>query len=191
MQEFEIFIRPVGPGDSIGLSKVQVDTWRDAYAGMLSESALIDLDEMRSAMRWTRLIGTIEVPERLLVAEHEGEIIGFCHGGAGRRTVTKIGRYDHSVAEVYALYIDPSFQGMGIGRELLGRFAQSALTDGFQSLSVQTLSENRHARRFYEALGAAEGVALPSVVTGTPVDQIPYFWPDIGAMLAELEAAQL
>ena len=44
MAEFEVTIRAVEPGDALGLSRVQVDTWRDAYVGVLPDDTLLDLD---------------------------------------------------------------------------------------------------------------------------------------------------
>ena len=48
MAEFEITVREAEPTDAIGLAGVQVETWRDAYVGVLSDDALIDLDEMQA-----------------------------------------------------------------------------------------------------------------------------------------------
>ena len=49
MAEFEVTIRAVEPGDALGLSRVQVDTWRDAYVGVLPDDTLLDLDEVTRA----------------------------------------------------------------------------------------------------------------------------------------------
>ena len=190
MAEYEVSIRPAETGDAVGLAHVQVETWRDAYVGILSDDALVDLDEMRAAIRWTRLISTVEEPERLSVAIHEGEVVGFCHGGEGRRAVAKaLGRVGEA-AEVYALYVDPSFQGLGIGRALLGHVAHGLSDDGFDSLTILTLVGNRHGRRFYNALGGVPGEPVPSIVSGIPVDQIPYVWADIETLVRRIETAQ-
>lgn len=191
MAEFDIRVRAAEPADAIGLARVQVDTWRDAYVGVLSDDALIDLDEMRAAIRWTRMIGSVEPPERLAVAEHEGHVVGFAHAGPGRRAVTKLLGRDGAVGvgEVYALYVEPNYQGLGIGRALLADGARRLALDGFDALAILTLEGNRHGRRFYEALGGAAGDTVPSVVDGAPADQIPYFWPDISQLVQYIETA--
>ena len=41
MAEFEITVREAEPTDAIGLARVQVETWRDAYVGVLSDDCLL------------------------------------------------------------------------------------------------------------------------------------------------------
>jgi GNAT superfamily N-acetyltransferase len=176
--------------DAIGLARVQIETWRDAYVGILSDDTLIDQDEMRAAVRWTRIASSIEEPERLSVAEVDGDVIGFCHGGEGRRAVTKVLGVGDRMAEVYSLYVDPNYQGMGIGRALLRHVAQGLDLDGFESLTILTLEGNRQGRRFYDALGGLEGEAIPSVISGAPVDQTPYVWTNIATLVRHIETAR-
>jgi len=190
MNEFKVSIRSAETSDAIGLAQVQVETWRDAYVGVLPDDALVDLDEMETAVRWTRLVSVLEEPERLSVADADGNLVGFCHGGECRRAVTKAVGASDRMAEVYALYVDPSFQGMGIGRALLGHVAQGFEADGFEALTILTLEANRHGRRFYDALGGVAGETLPSVVSGAPVDQTPYVWADISKLVRRIETAQ-
>lgn len=190
MSNITVSIRPAETSDAIGLARVQVETWRDAYVGVLPDDALIDLDEMRAAVRWTRLVSVLEEPERLSIAEVDGDLVGFCHGGPGRRAVTKVVGSGDRMAEVYALYVDPNFQGMGIGRALLRHVAQGFESDGFETVAILTLEANRHGRRFYDALGGIAGEAVPSVVSGAPVDQTPYVWPHISTLVRRIETAQ-
>lgn len=188
MAEFEVTIRAVEPGDALGLSRVQVDTWRDAYVGVLPDDTLLDLDEMRAAVRWTRIVGTLKPPEVVSVADLDGRIVGFCHGGLGRKAVAEVIDRDESVAEVYAMYVDPSFQSLGLGRALLADVARRLITHGFDSLVLTTLAKNRHGREFYERIGGAVGDAIPSIVVGSPAEQVPYFWPDMERLVQRLDA---
>ena len=188
MAEFDVTIRAAEPGDSLGVARVQIDTWRDAYVGVLPDATLLDLDEMRAAVRWTRVAGGIRAPETLTVAEAGGRVIGFCHGGAGRRTIARAVNRDGAVAEIYALYVDPSYQGIGIGRLLLADVSRRLIAHGFDSLVLLTLAANAHGRRFYDRIGGAAGDTIPSVVIGAPADQVPYFWPDIERLVQRLDA---
>ncbi|WPZ33697.1 GNAT family N-acetyltransferase [Thalassobaculum sp. OXR-137] len=190
MKQITVSIRSAETSDAVGLARVQIETWRDAYVGMLPDEALIDLDEMRAAVRWTRLVAHLEEPDRLSVAVVDGDVVGFCHGGSGRRAVSAaLGAADR-MAEIYALYVDPSFQSLGIGRALLGHVAQGLESDGFTALTILTLESNRHGRRFYETLGGAAGEAVPSVITGAPIDQTPYVWSDLSVLVRRIETAQ-
>lgn len=188
MTDYEVTIRPVEPGDALGLARVQIDTWRDAYVGVLPDDTLLDLDEMRAAVRWTRIVGTVRAPETLAVAEIDRRVVGFCHGGLGRKPVAELVDRDLPLAEIYALYVDPSFQGLGIGRALMADVARRLIAHGFESLALLTLAENRHGRRFYDRIGGAAGEPVASVVVGSPADQVPYFWPDIDRLVQRLDA---
>ncbi len=190
MKQITVSIRSSETSDAIGLARVQVETWRDAYVGILPDDSLIGLDGMRAAVRWTRLVAGLEEPERLSVAEVDGDVVGFCHGGGGRRAVSAALGADDRMAEVYALYVDPNYQGLGLGRALLGHVAQGLESDGFGALTILTLEANRHGRRFYDTLGGVAGDPVPSVVSGAPIDQTPYVWADISVLVRRIETAQ-
>src|SRR3546814_9304122 len=131
MAEYEVTIRPVEPGDALGLARVQIDTWRDAYVGVLPDDILLDLDEMRAAVRWTRVAGTVAAPETLTVAARDGHVVGFCHGGLGRSAVAEAVGGDEPVAEISPLYVHPSVQGFAVGRALLADVARRLIAPGF------------------------------------------------------------
>ena len=192
MAEYEVTIRPVEPGDALGLSRVQIDTWRDAYVGVLPDDTLLDLDEMRAAVRWTRIVGTLKAPEVVAVADYECSIVGFCHGGLGRKTISDVIDRDGSVAEVYAMYVDPSFQGLGLGRALLADVARRLISHGFESLVLTTLAEHRSGaagqnHRLGTELGdprrvdgAREDLAVDAVLTHPAGDEL-------GELAAEIQ----
>jgi len=193
--EMRIEIRPGEPGDALGVARVQVETWRDAYVGLLPDGTLLDLDEMRATIRWTRIIGQMGPGEPLTVADHDGAIIGFCQGGPARQGLDREilaegerGLADaDGIAEIYTLYVHPNYQQRGIGRALLGDVTRRLVGHGYDTLGAVTLLGNHHARRFYEALVGVAGEPLPSVVAGTPADQIAYLWTDMERLVRALE----
>ena len=193
MAEFKVEIRAAVPADSAGLARVQVETWRDAYVGILPDGTLLDLDETRAGVRWARMVGAQGPSERLSVAEWDGRLIGFCHGGPTRAGLQQAVGDDRTtdgfedLAEIYALYMDPYFQGMGLGRALLLDVTKHLVMAGFDALGGITLVGNHHARRFYEELGGTSGEEIPSVVAGSPADQVAYVRPEIDALAQALE----
>jgi ribosomal protein S18 acetylase RimI-like enzyme len=185
---FTIDIRPAVTADAVGIAKVQVDAWRDAYVGLLPDQALIDMNATKASPRWMRIIVQMGDPRQFCVAVYGGKVIGFCHGGAQRRALDPMRRRRPNVAEIYTLYVDPNFQGCGIGSALLLRVSRHLGDAGYSSLVLSMLSGNRIARRFYEHLGGETGEESPSVVMGTPVNEILYRWNDIASLLERLEA---
>ncbi len=185
---FTVEIRPAVTADAAGISKVQVDAWRDAYVGLLPDQALIDMNPTKAAPRWMRIIVQMGDPRQFCVAVYEGKIVGFCHGGAQRRALDPMRRRRPGVAEIYTLYVDPNFQGCGIGSALMMRVSGHLRDAGYTALTLSMLSGNRIARRFYQHLGGELGEETPSVVMGTPASEVLYRWEDITSLLERLDA---
>jgi GNAT superfamily N-acetyltransferase len=97
---------------------------------------------------WSRILRGEGEPSFTLVAEIDGQIVGFAGGGPDRN--------DNPIfdAELFASYVRPSHQRQGIGRELVSAIAQRFIDGGMESMLVQTLAENDDAE-FYMTLGAA------------------------------------
>src|SRR3546814_8606677 len=129
---------------------------------------------MRAAVRGTRVAGTVAAPETLTVAARDGHVVGFCHGGLGRSPVAEAIGGDEPVAEIYALYVDPSFQGLGVGRALIADVARRMIGHGIESLALLTLAWNSHGRHFYERKVSAAVHPNHSVVLVLPADTDPY-----------------
>jgi len=52
------------------------------------------------------------------------------------------------------------------------------LRQGYPALLLWALSENRHARRFYEALGGQQLREREITMRAAPVREVAYAWPD-------------
>src|SRR5271165_2820041 len=52
----QITIRAARPGDARGIARLDVETWRTTYAGMLSTSYLVGLSERRRELGWRGVI---------------------------------------------------------------------------------------------------------------------------------------
>ena len=60
----EITIRAARPADARGIARLDVETWRATYAGVLSSSYLVGLSERRREAGSTRLIIRLTRRER-------------------------------------------------------------------------------------------------------------------------------
>jgi GNAT superfamily N-acetyltransferase len=82
-----------------------------------------------------------------IVAVLEGEIVGFSAFGPSR---------DEDAAgagEIYALYVDPTHAGSGVGRALLLESRRRLVEAGFNEGILWVLLGNEGAERFYAADG--------------------------------------
>ena len=168
-----MIIRPASYADSAMLAQIQVDSYRNAYAGILPQTYLENFDYDEQTQDWQDLL----LSERefiLLVAEDEnGWILGYTLGHAGSDGFEG---YD-SVLD--ALHVQRSEQRQGVGRSLIGGMATRLAAGGANSIMCWVLLQNP-ARALYERLGG-KPLGHRSITLGedTVAEEIAYGWSDI------------
>jgi GNAT superfamily N-acetyltransferase len=167
-----VIIRPAQLPDAEAIARVQVDTWRTAYKGIMPENFLADLSYEQNIKRWQNILADPNPNRFGYVAESDSEtIVGFALGGAERN-----GDPDY-VGELYAIYLLESFQRQGIGRRLIATLAQRLVGAGLPSLLVWVL-EGNPCRGFYEMLGGKHLRQKLVTVGGAQLVEIAYGWQD-------------
>src|SRR5260370_8264079 len=79
----EITIRPARSTDAGNIARIDIDTWRTTYAGVLSASYLVGLSERRREAGWRSVI--LREPRDVRVAvDSIGAILGFGSCGPNR-----------------------------------------------------------------------------------------------------------
>lgn len=154
-----------------------METWRDAYRGIIADTTLEGLDVGQRAGKWREMLSAKRDIASLIyvaVEEEDEGVVGFASGGRTRRPELP---YD---AELYALYVLPGSQRRGLGRLLTRSLVGELERRGFGSLLVEVLEANAPARRFYEALGAVAAGERPLVVDGVTYATRLYGWARIG-----------
>jgi ribosomal protein S18 acetylase RimI-like enzyme len=168
-------IRPATPADASAIAKLDVETWRAAYAGLLSSNYLVGLSERRREAGWRSVI--LHEPRDVRVAvDAGGGILGFgsCGPSRGERGFT---------GEVFTLYVDPDLHNRGIGRRLLLALFRRLVAAGRNSAIVWVLRDNP-SRFFYERLGGRRVARKTLTVGAAAVEALAYGWPDLPAFLA-------
>lgn len=167
-------IRPAQPPDAAGIARVQVDSWRTSYQGIIADSVLANLSYAEREAGWTRAL--TEEADRLdfYVAEAEdGEIMGFALGGALRDAINGYN------GELFAVYLLQKAQRRGCGRRLVKEVAGSMVERGFDAMVVWALKDNHPARRFYEALGGQLLTEKIIRIGEDDLTEVSYGWPDM------------
>jgi ribosomal protein S18 acetylase RimI-like enzyme len=172
-----ITIRSARPTDARSIAKLDVETWRTTYAGMLSSSYLVGLSEQRREAGWRSVILREPRDVRVAVAD-AGAVLGFGSCGPNRGDRFFKG-------EVFTLYVAPDWQNLGIGRRLLiGLFRRLVAADR-PSAIVWVLRDNP-SRFFYERLGAHQVSRKRLAVGGSIIEAVAYGWHDLPGFLAAL-----
>ena len=138
--------RQASVSDAIGIAKVQVSTWRNAYASIIDPCFLANLDIEQVTKSQTERIETDGAHR--LVAVIDGEVIGYAVSG-----IKKDEPFDNEWF-LYALYVLPECQGLGIGKALVDATKQQGKKQGFERLVFGVFSENEPSKSFYCRRGA-------------------------------------
>jgi ribosomal protein S18 acetylase RimI-like enzyme len=135
-------IRQARAADEAALKQIDVATWTEAS----SPAPPPPPDRP--------FFGERTQPADVLVAEVDGQVIGYVH----LRQAVAIPSRRH-VLDVGGLAVDPAYQGRGAGRRLLEACAEQARAREARKLALRVLGLNDRARRLYESCGfQVEGV---------------------------------
>jgi len=166
-----LFVRPAAQADASEIARVDVETWRNAYPGILPDKVLLALTPARLAAEWEAQLA--HRPEDVRVAEWTGAgIIGFGSCGAARMPITGL------QGEVNTLYVAPDFQGRGVGRALLLALFRRLVATGHGSAVIWVLRSNP-ARFFYERMGGKVAAQRRIWMRGEPIPALAYGWRDL------------
>lgn len=102
----------------------------------------------------TRLTRFSSAHSQVLVAEHDGAMLGFIAFHAMPRF-----EHDDRIVRVLALVVDPGARERGVGRALLSEAEQAGAGLGAAFIEVTAGHHRPEARRLYEACGYDASVA--------------------------------
>jgi GNAT superfamily N-acetyltransferase len=176
-----IVIRPATAADASAIARVRIDTWRTAYRGLVPDAYLDAMDVEQSVALWQRVLDADAPNASVFVADHAGEVIGFA---AANRLAEPRHELD---AELSAVYVRREWQRAGIGRQLVLAAARAQRASGATGLIVWSISGNKPARAFYEALGGTVIVEQPFEWDGVPLTETGYAFADLDALIAACE----
>jgi ribosomal protein S18 acetylase RimI-like enzyme len=146
-------IREAEPSDAEAIASIHVRAWQDAYRGQLSDEYLDGLRvEERVGMQRRMLVEPREGWTTWVALDDDG-VVGFAVTGPSEDSDA-----DDRTGEVYAIYVEPTCVGTGVGRSLFERVVGDLRSRGFAEATLWVLETNERARRFYERAGwAADG----------------------------------
>jgi GNAT superfamily N-acetyltransferase len=163
-------IRDAVADDADAIAKVQVDTWRSAYRGLVPSEVLDSLSYEQRSEYWSSIISREDRVRIFLVAEEEANgVVGFCVCGANRDEDSEF------AYELYAIYVLEVHQDHGIGRALFEKCRKWTLDRGMTSMIVWVLRDNPY-RRFYEAMGGQVVSERMISIGEAELPEVAYGW---------------
>jgi ribosomal protein S18 acetylase RimI-like enzyme len=171
-------LRSALPEDAESIARINADSWRDSYRGIVPDSVLERPLETDFLRQWRALAAAPPGGQMILVAgDATAALHGFVSAGPGRRQ--PLG-FD---AEVYALYVDKEARRMRLGSRLLGAAAQRLALFGRMNVMLWVLEANHTARAFYVGLGGAEIGLRKERVFGAALPTVAYGWSRIASLV--------
>ena len=162
-----------------------VNTWLAAHRGQVADEVWRKRrDEWSydvSERGWRRLLSDIskgKSEDCIYLALDKDKIVGLVNG-----YVTPSSKL---TGEVGSLYVKPSHQGKGMGRQLLSKVAAHLAQLGMTELRLSVLASNVAAQRFYETLGGRVIGERESEDYGVKQLELIYSWQPIQLLISGL-----
>jgi GNAT superfamily N-acetyltransferase len=167
MEDVALRVRKARRDDAREIARIYIESWHDAYPGIVPASLLQAMTLCGQAARWR---AAIAAREAVFAARHQKHgIVGMTSFGPAR---------DRSLGldgEVYTLYVDPAFYGEGVGRALLSEAFAELRRRGLNSCIIWAHAKNP-ARFFYERLGGRLVAERTVRLMGEPVPEAAFAW---------------
>lgn len=160
-------------GDLDALLRFYVSMWQVTYEGLIDASFLARLTTNPMVREsYHTMLAPWRTDIKILLMFDADRIIGMAAGGPYRSVV------EEGHAENYALYIDPAYQGRGLGRKLWLQRARLLQEQGAKVLHTWVLEPNTAARATYLAWGArpAEPWARTVQFGQQTMNEVHYMW---------------
>jgi ribosomal protein S18 acetylase RimI-like enzyme len=145
MRNAEIIIRKAAIDDAEALTQAHIRSWRAAMEGFIPAKEVAKFCDSRP-QRWKEGLSREDHTTHAVLLD--GEIVGWFAFGPCRGDFAD-DRYCH----LYAIYLDPSAQRRGAGRQIMAYAEERAREMGKSAMVLKVFAKNKSSRRFYEACG--------------------------------------
>lgn len=148
-------LRTAKAADALAIATVHIRSWQVAYRGIFPDDFLASLRVEERAKRYTldaadgsgpRTVLAVETQAAADGREHE-RVLGFATTGRCRDADAR------DAGELWALYVDPTHWGRGVGRTLMADAYEQFSRMGVCDAVLWVLVGNARAARFYSADG--------------------------------------
>lgn len=171
----DVSVRPARPEDAERVARVQLSTWRTAYADLLPAEAL-DVPEVQAAALW---LGAVESPpsprHRLLVALERDELVGFAASGPASDEVLD----PAATADLMTMLVEPRWGRRGHASRLVAASVEHWRGEGFTTAVAWAWERDPATRSFLTGSGWEPDGATRGLDTGPRVQRQLRFHTDL------------
>lgn len=165
-------VRPARPQDVADIARIQLDTWRTAYARLLPADVLEGVTREQAEARWAEAVARPPSPRHhVLVATEQRWTVGFvafgpagpddaegafaqqADGDGGGDHGHDGGPFDGRTGSVLTLLVEPRWGRRGHGSRLLAAAVDHLRSDGMDRAVTWLLDRDRASASFFESAG--------------------------------------
>lgn len=172
----DVTVRPAEPRDAAEIARIQLDTWRTAYAGLLPEEVLAELDAAEAELTWRQTIE--QGPAQVFVATEGSWLVGFCAAGPAPEDETASAdgapaKDSATVALVSTVLVEPRWGRRGHGGRLLAE-AGRAMREAGSTRGIAWVAEpDKATLGFFDRAGwVPDGTVRTLDAGGRPLREV-------------------
>jgi GNAT superfamily N-acetyltransferase len=162
----DVSVRTARADDAAEIARIQLDTWRTAYAQILPAGSIVALDE--AAVRDTWRAAVVDPPSphhHVLVAQEQQRVVGFAAVGPADE-VLEGDPEPETTAAITALLVEPRWGRRGHGSRLLAASVDHWRDDGLTRAVVWLPEDDVASSAFYASAGWARDGYVRALDTG-------------------------
>ncbi|HSY15957.1 MAG TPA: GNAT family N-acetyltransferase [Jatrophihabitantaceae bacterium] len=162
----DVSVRPARTGDAAEIARIQLETWRIAYASILPAPVLDALDAGDATASWTTAIEAAPTPRhRVLVALERDQLVGFI--AIATPEDLPAGEPDLAATVAFGpLLVEPRWGRRGHGSRLLAAAVDTARTTGATRAVAWLPEADDASRAFFGSAGWAGDGYVRGLETG-------------------------
>jgi GNAT superfamily N-acetyltransferase len=162
----DVSVRPAIPDDADELGRIQVETWRTAYAEVLPAPVLEGLSAEAAASAWSAAItAPPSARHRVLVALEQQWRVGFAAFGPAQ-DIDEDDPQPGSTVVVGPILVEPRWGRRGHGSRLLAAVVDLARDSGITRATAWIPEGDVASRAFLESAGWAPDGLVRALDTG-------------------------
>ena len=140
-------IRKATINDASIIAEISIDSWKSAYKGLLPPKLL--LNRKADKERITAWKDNIANSDYIVLVYEQDKVCGYLWAGKKRDKID-------IPYEIYAIYVSPQYQRLGIGQALINEYKKLINNQPFY---LYMLKGNAPASAFYKQMGGNENVS--------------------------------
>ena len=139
-------VRPATLRDAPAIAAIHVNTWKEAFEGILPEADLASISLEKRLEFWREAIRYND--PQVHVAIDEDRIVGFVGFDRSRDPKSKA-----TTGEIWAIYVGPGDWDLGAGLALWDAAREGLVDEGCTDVTLWVMLRNERAIRFFELAG--------------------------------------